>query len=155
MNSVVENTDEGAERLLRLFQELLSTLPPDTATLNSKRTERDDGTIVWLKPVKKNAAEFCAHVEDRNFSLIDVSFGAGTTFDLPSEFRPPGDVTFDMILETVRQMGLATLAGKCREYFGFLRIRGTIELSDGEILRVSSFFHLRLFPKLVRYEPYA
>jgi hypothetical protein len=155
MNSTVENADEGAERLLRLFQELLSTLPPDTATLNSKRTERDDGTIVWLKPVRKHAAELCAHVEDRNLSLIDVSFGAGTTFELPSESRLPGDVTFDIILEAVRRMGLATLAGRCREYFGFLGIRGTIELSDDEILRASSFLHPRLFPKLVRYEPYA
>jgi hypothetical protein len=155
MNSIAETADEGAERLLRLFQELLSTLPPDTATLSSKRTERDDGTIVWLKPARKRAAEFCAHVEDRNLSLIDVSFGAGTTFELPSESRLPGDATFDMILEAVREMGRATLAGRCREYFGFIGIRGTIEVSEGEVLRSSRFFHPRLYPKLMRYEPYA
>ena len=144
MNSIIEVADEGGERLLRLFQERLSTLAPDSATLNSKRTCRDDGTIVWLKPARKHAAEFCTHVEGRNLSLIDVSFGAGTKFELPSESRLPGDVTFDMILEAVRPMGLATLAGKCRECFGFLGIRGTIELSPDEIQRASSFFHPRL-----------
>jgi hypothetical protein len=154
MNSTFEAPDEGAQRLVELFQELLGTLPQGTATLNFERTEHDDGTIVWLKPTRKHAAEFCAHVEDRNVSLIDVSFGAGTTFELPSESRLARDATFDMMPEAVRGMGLAIIAGRCREYFGFIGIRGAIEVSEGNVLRCSRFFYPRLFPKLVRYEPY-
>ena len=125
MNSTVKTSEKNADRLVGLFQELLSTLPPGTAALNSKRTEHDDGTIIWLKPARKHAAEFSAHVEDRNPSLIDVSFGTGTTFELPLESRLPGDATFEMMLEAVREMGLATIAGRCGEYFGFMGIRGT------------------------------
>jgi len=122
--------------------------------LMSKRTKNDDGTIVWLKPAKERAAEFCAHLEDGNASLIDVSFGSGTTFELPSESRLPADADFDMLLDAVKAMGLATIAGRCWEYFGFLGIRGTIKVSDGNVLRCSSFFHPRLLPRLMRYEPY-
>jgi hypothetical protein len=154
MSSTTKASDENVHRLLSLFQELLNTLPPGAASLGSKRTKNDDGTIVWLKPTKKKAAEFCAHIEDSNNSLIDVSFGSGTTFELPSESKLPDDATFDMMLETVRTMGLATIAGRCREYFGFVGISGTIEVSEGNDLTCSSFFHPRLLPKLVRYEPW-
>jgi hypothetical protein len=154
MSSIIKVSDENVHRLLGLFQELLNTLPPGTATLGSKRTKNDDGTIIWLKPAKKEAAEFCAHIEDGNNSLIDVSFGAGTTFELPSESKLPNDATFEAMLEAVRTMGLATIAGRCREYFGFVGIDGTIEVSEGNLLRCSSFFHPRLLPKVVKYEPY-
>jgi hypothetical protein len=154
MISTIESSDENANRLRGLFQELLNTLPLGTATLGSKRTKNDDGTIIWLKPAKKHAAEFCAHIDDVHHNLIDVSFGAGTTFELPSESRLSDDANFDMLLEAVRSMGLAIIAGRCREYFGFLGIRGTIKVSEGNVLRCSSFFHPRLLPKLVRYDPY-
>jgi hypothetical protein len=154
MISIIDASVENANRLVGLFQELLSTLPPGTATLGSKPTKNNDGTIVWLTPANKHAAEFCAHIDDRNNSLIDVSFGSGTTFELPSESKLPHDATFDMMLEAVRALGLATIAGRCREYFGFMGIRGTIDVGQGNILRCSSFFHPRLLPKLVRYEPY-
>jgi hypothetical protein len=137
-----------------VFQELLNTLPPGAAVLGSKRTKNDDGTIVWLKPARKHAAEFCAHIDDGNNTLIDVSFGAGTTFELPSESKLSSDSSFDMLLEGVRAMGLATIAGRCREYFGFMGIRGTIEVSEHNVLRCSNFFHPRLIPKLLRYKPY-
>src|ERR1035438_5371149 len=88
-----------------------------------------------------------AHIEDNNNSLIDVSFGAGTTLELPSESKLPNDATFDMLLEAVRTMGLATIAGRCREYFGFMGIRGTIEVSESNVLRCSSYFILGCFQK--------
>jgi hypothetical protein len=154
MSSIIKASDENASRLIGLFQELLNTLPPGAAALGSNRTKNDDGTIVWLKPTKKHAAEFCAHIDDRNDSLIDVSFGSGTTFELPSESKLPNDATFETMLEAVRAMGLATIAGRCREYFGFIGVRGTIEVGEGNILRCSSFFHPRPIPMLVRYEPY-
>jgi hypothetical protein len=154
MSSIIKASDENANRLTRVFQELLDTLPPGAAVLGSNRTKNDDGTIVWLKPARKHAAEFRAHIDDGYNNLIDVSFGASTTFELPSESRLPDDASFDMLLEAVRAMGLATMAGRCREYFGFMGIRGTIEVSEGNALRCSSFFHPRLLPKLVRYEPY-
>jgi hypothetical protein len=154
MSSIIKAPDENASRVIGVFQELLNTLPPGAATLGPTRTKNDDGTIVRLKPANKHAAEFCAHIDDHFNSLIDVSFGSGTTFELPSESKLPNDATFDMTLEAVRAMGLATIAGRCREYFGFMGICGTIDVGLGNVLRCSSFFHPRLFPKLLRYEPY-
>lgn len=154
MSSIVEASGENANRLMGVFQELLNTLPPGVAVLGSKRTKNDDGTIVWLKPARNHAAEFCAHIDDGHNNLIDVSFGAGTNFELPSESMLPEDASFDILLEAVRAMGLATIAGRCREYFGFMGIRGTIEVSEHNVLRCSNFFHPRLVPKLVRYKPY-
>ena len=154
MSSIIKSSNENANRLLALFQELLGTLPPKSAALDSRRTKNDDGVIVWLKPANKRSAEFSAHIEDRINSLIDVSFGAGTTFELPWDAKLPNDANFNALLEAVRAMGLATIAGRCHEYFGFLVIRGTIEISKSNVLRCSSFFHPRLFTKLERYEPY-
>jgi hypothetical protein len=154
MSSIVKASGGNANRLRKVFQELLNTLPPGVAVLGSKWTKNDDGTIVWLKPARKHAAEFCAHIDDAHNNLIDVSFGAGTTFELPSESRIPDDAGFDMLLEAVRAMGLATIAGSCREYFGFMGIRGTIEVSENNVVRCSNFFHPRLLPKLLRYTPY-
>ncbi|MGD0758582.1 MAG: hypothetical protein ABR921_06735 [Candidatus Sulfotelmatobacter sp.] len=150
----MKTSDENGKRLVGLFQELLNALPPGTATLDAKRTEKGDGTIVWLKPTKKDAAPFCAHVDDVNSSIIDVSFGSSTTFELPAESELPDDANFDMMLEAVRAMGLATISGRCREYFGFMGIRGTIEVSEGNVLSCTNFFRPRLRPKMKRYEPY-
>jgi hypothetical protein len=153
MISIMKSSPENTSHLIGLFQVLLSTLPSGAATLGSNRTKNDDGTVVWLKPAKKRAAEFSAHI-DEGTSLTDVSFGAGTTFELPWDFKLPKEATFDMMLEAVRAMGFAIMSGRCQEYFGFMGIRGTIEVSESKILKCSSFFHPRLLPKLVRYEPY-
>ena len=93
MISIIKASDENASRLMQLFRELLSTLPHGTAELHSKRTKNDDGTIVWLQPAKKNAAEFCAHIDDICNHLIDVSFGAGTTFTVMLPRAHPGGRT--------------------------------------------------------------
>jgi hypothetical protein len=154
MISIIESSDKNASRLMGVFQELLDTLPHETATLQLQRTKNNDGTIIRLRPTKKQAADFSAHIDDHNNTLIDVSFGLGTTFELPAESKLPDHATFEMMLETVRAMGLATIAGRCREYFGFMGVRGTIEVNKGNVLCCSSFFHPRLFPKLTRYEPY-
>jgi hypothetical protein len=146
MSSIVKASGGNANRLREVFQELLNPLPAGVAGLGSKWTNHDDGTIVWLKPARKHAAEFSAHIDDAHNNLIGVSFGAGTTFALPSDSRIPDDA--------VRAMGLATIAGSCREYFGFMGIRGTIEVSENNVVRCSNFFHPRLLPKLLRYTPY-
>ncbi len=145
MISITKSADESG-RLLKLFQELLDSLPEGTATLGSKRTKNDDGTILWLTPTNKCAAELGAHSEDGGLSLIDVFFGSGTTFELN------GDV--DELLELVRRLGLAVISGRCEERFGFLGVRGKIQMDGGKVYRCTHYFHPRLYPKTVRYEPY-
>jgi hypothetical protein len=55
MSSILTASDENANRLMELFQELLNTLPQGAATLGSRQTKDGDGTIVWLKPTNKRA----------------------------------------------------------------------------------------------------
>ncbi len=145
MISIIKSTDESG-LLLKLFQELLGSLREGTATLSSKRSENDDGTIIWLTPLNKCAAEFGAHCEDGGLSLIDVFFGGGTTFEL--------DGNVDELLELVRRMGLAVISGRCEQRFGFLGVRGKIRLDGGKVYRCTDYFHPRLYPKTVCYEPY-
>ncbi len=144
MISITKNSDENG-RLLKLFQELISTLPEGVATLESKRTQKDDGSIIRLVPTNPRAAQFGAHTED-GLSLIDVFFGSGTTFELN------GDV--DELLKVVRRLGLAVISGRCEERFGLLGVRGNIRLDGDKVYRCTRYFHFRLYPNTVRYGPY-
>jgi hypothetical protein len=145
MISITKNTDESG-RLLKLFEELFHGLPEGTATLKSKRTPNDDGTIIQPVPTNPRAAQFGAHTEDGGF-LIDVFFGSGTTFELEKR-----DVT--ELLELVRRLGLAVISGRCEQRFGFLGVRGKIRLDGEPGYRCTDYFHPRLYPKTVSYEPY-
>jgi hypothetical protein len=146
MISITKGADESG-RLLKLFQELLDRLPEGTATLESKRTQNDDGTIIRLVPTNPRAAQFGAHTEDGGLFLIDVFFGSGTTFEL--ENRDVGK-----LLELVRRLGLAVISGRCEQRFGFLGVRGKIRLDGAPGYRCTHYFYPRLYPKTVRYEPY-
>jgi len=87
--------------------------------MESRRTKNDDGTIVRRKRSNPRAAEFSAHLEEGNPCLVDVSFGGGTTFESPREVNRPNDASFDRLLEVVKVPGLAVIAGKSEERFGF------------------------------------
>lgn len=153
MISIV-NTHDDSGRLLELFDDLLNLLPPGTATLESMRTEKDDGTIIRLKPANQRAAEFGAHIEDGGLSLIDVFFGGGTTFELPWEAKLPESADIDAILGIVRGLGLAVIAGRCEERFGLLGVRGKIQVDETNVYRSTHYFYPRLYPKTVQYEPF-
>jgi hypothetical protein len=150
----VAKTDEDAGQLIAIFHHLLGTLPLGAATIESRRTKNDDGTIVWLKPSNKRAAEFSAHLEDAHPSMIDVSFGSATTLELPWEANLPSDASFGAVLEIVRELASAVIAGRCEERFGFLRIRGTIRVDASHEYRCTSYFYPHRFPRTIRYEPY-
>jgi hypothetical protein len=145
MNSFAQNSDDS-DPLIRLFQELLNGLPTGTATLHSERTKKNDGTIIRLKPSNKHAAQFGAHTDNGSLCIIDVFFGSGTTFEL--------DGNVDEMLDLVRGMGLAVISGECEQRFGFLGVRGKIRLDGGKVYRCTDYFHPRLYPKTVHYEPY-
>jgi hypothetical protein len=145
MISITKNPDES-ERLLHLFQELLPGLPAKTATLHSERTQKGDGAIIRLTPSNKHAAQFGVHTDGGSLCIIDVCFGSGSTFELD------GDVNDS--LELVRRLGLAVISGRCEQRFGFLGVRGKIRLDGGKVFGCAGYFHPRLYPKTVRYEPY-
>jgi hypothetical protein len=155
MTLIAKTSEQRLGQLTAVFREVLATVPTGAATLESIRTENDDGTIVWLKPLNSRSAQFSAHIEDGHPSLIDVSFGSGTTLELPWEAKLPNDATFEMVLEVVKHLALAVVAGQCEERFGFLGIRGTIRVDARNVYRCTHFFYPRFSPRTVRYQPYS
>lgn len=136
------------EQIAHLMRELLAGLPEGSATLGTKRDR--SGTVFYLKPSNKNSAEFGIHYD----GCVDVFFGKfGTTFELPWESGLPKDADFEATLSWAKAMGLAVIAGRCKERAGFFGVRGTIEVKE-KPFRVTNFFHLRPFPKTFRYAPY-
>jgi hypothetical protein len=135
------------EEIARLMQELLAGIPEGSATLGTRRDH--SGIVFYLKPSNKKSAEFGIHYD----GCLDVFFGKFTTFELPCESGLPKDADFEATLSWAKAMGLAVIAGSCKERAGFFGVRGTIEV-NGKPYRVSSFFHLRLFPRTFHYAPY-
>jgi len=132
-------TDEE-DQIAHFMQELLAGLPGGTATLGVRHDR--SGTVFYLKPSNKKSAEFGIHYD----GCVDVFFGSGNTFEL--------DGNVDELLELVRPLALAVISGRCEQRFGFLGVRGKILLDGGKVYRCTDYFHPRLYPKTVRYEPY-
>ena len=141
------DTMDEEEQVAKLMQQLLAGLPDGTATLGV-RNDRS-GTVFYLTPSNEKSAEFGIHYD----GCVDVFFGRCTTFELPYESGLPKDADFKATLSWARSVGLAVIDGRCRERAGFLGVRGTVEV-EGKPYRITSFFHLRLFPRTFRYAPY-
>ena len=137
---MMSGSDERAGRLVAMFQELLRSMPPGTASVERRRTRNDDGTIVRLKPSNPGAAEFSVHLDDNHPALFDVSFGSGTTFELPSQAKLPSDASFEVSLDVVGRLASAIIAGQCEERFGFKGTRGTIRVDATDVYRCTHFF---------------
>jgi len=107
------------------------------------------------KPSNPRAAEIGAHLEDGDPGLVDVSFGWGTTVEFPGEVNLRNDARFDVILEVVKVLGLAAIAGRSEERFGFLGVRGTIRAAAAQPDRSARFFFPHAFPKTIHYAGYS
>jgi hypothetical protein len=121
----LNDNGEVENRIGQLMQELIAGLPAGSASLEVKHDP--SGRIFYLRPTNANSAIFGIHYD----GCIDVFFGNhGTTFELPFESGLPKDAGLDSIMQWAKEMGLAVLAGKCRERAGFLGVRGTIWVKE-------------------------
>jgi hypothetical protein len=138
---------EREEKIARLMRDLLAGLPEGAATLEV--THDGCGAIFRLKPSNRESAEFGIHYD----GSVDVFFGKfGTGFEV--DFGPrSANPDFAAALAFAEKVGLAVIAGKCKERAGFTGIRGTVEI-EGSPYRSTHFFYFRLFPKTIRYAPY-
>ena len=143
---MVDVTGELAARIFALFQELVEEIPPGTASVESRRGKYYVDSVISLKPCNARAAAFWVHIQDK-WPCVDVSFGSGTTVEV-------SDKSFDTLVALVKQLASAVIAGRCEERFGFLGIRGTIRVDATNVYRATDFFHPRLVPKTIHYEPY-
>lgn len=110
-----------------LFERLVGELPPDTATLNVYRVPKGDGTVVEVRPQNTGAASFGVHVDDE-FHLVDFSFGALSTWELPMERRyRKGEKN---ILTEIEEMSRAVIVGNCEVSRSPFWLTGKIHVGD-------------------------
>ena len=153
MTMSVTIPDADGKRVLQVFEEILATLPEGTARVEVRRTQDDTATVITLKPSNKKSSSLSVHREDGGGECVDVSLAGLTTLEFPWEAHLPKSPSFDLVLEKIRKICLAVVAGHCEHRFGFLGIRGTIRVGE-EVYRCTHFFYPRLRPKTVHYEPY-
>ncbi len=115
------------EELVELLNRLLAELPPNVASLEVKRARSNgEGVVVVLKPQNQASAAVVAHAENGH-GVVDFSFGEyGPTWELPIEGDNP-EANKKELLQEIREMCRAVVAGNCKHKRGFLSITGSIQ----------------------------
>ena len=144
------------EGLVDLIRRLSSELPPNTASIEIKRHEQEgDGVSVVLKPQYPSSAVLSVHAVN-GLEAVDFSFGDyGPTWELPIEghYR---QASKQEVLQEIREMCQAVIAGNCKHKRGFLSITGTIQVGERRY-KIKDLLVFRSVPSLhgtKSYEPY-
>jgi hypothetical protein len=145
------------EDLIALFQRLLGEMPPNAASLEVRRVGRSkEGIQVILTPRNPGAAALWAHAE-KGLHLVDFGFGDwSNTWELPIEGRNP-KARKEELLQEVRELCKAVIAGNCSYERGFLSRTASIQVEGRPRYRITDMPIFRTRPPLhgIRfYEPY-
>jgi hypothetical protein len=145
------------EDLVELFECLLAEMPPNAASLEVRRVGRNkEGLQATLIPGNTRAASLWVHAE-KGVGLVDLGFGDwNNAWELPIEGRNPKAGKVELLQE-VRELCKAVIAGNCRYERGFLSRTATIGVEGGPPYRVTDIPVFRTRPHLrgIRcYEPY-
>jgi hypothetical protein len=95
--------------LTALFEQLVSELPPGTATLNLRQLPRNAGTVIELNPTNPAAADFGVLCDD--VDVFNFSFGPISTWEFPYERRYRNGEKD--VLKEIEEMSRAIIAGRC------------------------------------------
>lgn len=150
-----DTLDVAAKQVIRLFEDILATLPPGCATLEWRVTKMFPNIAVM--PTNVKSAEFGVLVNEP--SLYGISFGRGkltSQFECPWEIGLKRSDSLDRQLSVLERMSRAVIAGRCEHLLAHISIRGTIYVSEKEIYRISDLPKLppRWRKQIIRYEPY-
>lgn len=145
------------EDVIALFQHLLADLPPNAASLEVRRVGRSkEGIQVTLTPRNPGAAVLWVHAE-KGLQLIDFGFGDwNNAWELPVEGTNP-KAGKEELLQEVRELCKAVIAGNCKYERGFLSRTASIQVEGKRPYRVTDIPIFRTRPPLHGtrlYEPY-
>lgn len=141
------------EEIKAVFENLLSELPPGTASLNVYRVPKNDGTIIELMPANPEAASIEVHVDD-GANYVDFSFGErGGTWELPLEGRYKNADSRQLLAE-VEEMCRAVIAGNCNKSRGAFWLTSRIDV-DGYTYRLTDLPMFRVPFGTRQYAAYA
>jgi hypothetical protein len=106
-----------------------------------------------LVPRTPNAASITLHIESP-LDLVDFSFGEfSPTWELPTEGRNPA-ATEEELLQELKEMCRAVIAGQCEHKLGLLSVSGTVRIS-GQPSTVTDWFVPHIVSRRVQYSSYA
>jgi hypothetical protein len=153
MNEEVRTIED---RLVKLFQGIVSALPAGCATLRVKRAPEieHDGVSIWLTPSNPQAAEIVADAKNGD-STVSVCVGQRT----PIEVLPTRNHT---IVDDVREICQAVIDGKLQEELWLVGndvIKCIAKIELGGKVHVFRYYD-GLYPfskkerKLIHYSPY-
>jgi|SRR5580658_1702405 hypothetical protein len=154
-------TDATQRQVVRLFEEVLSTLPANCASLELRTPPKEkDIEDVALVPTNEKSAEF--GVTLIGGELYAVFFGRGTlstTYECPWEIGLRRRDGLAEHLAVIEKMCLAVIAGRCTHRYQRLGIEGAIHVSERQAYRVRDVGLLRIFSprrlvSAVQYAPY-
>lgn len=154
-------TEATERQLVRLFQDILYTLPPNCASLRIKEAPKDKGIRdLAIVPANTRSAEFGVIL--MSGELYAAFFGPerlSTTYECPWEIGLSKRDGLAEHLAVIEKMCLAVIAGRCEHRYRRWGIEGVIHVSEEKIYRVSDVGLLRFFfprrdPKIIQYAPY-
>jgi hypothetical protein len=158
VNRLTNIAEVTEKQLVRLFEDVLSTLPPSCASLELKPASKDkDIHELAIVPVNESSAEFGVILMSGD--LYAAFFGRGklsTTYECPWEIGLSRRDGLTEHLAVIEKMSLAVIAGRCEHLLGRMSIRGTIHVSEKEAYRVTDIpkFPPRRERRIVQYDPY-
>jgi len=148
-------------QVVRLFEDVLSTLPANCASLEHRTPPKEkDIEDVALVPTNEKSAEFGVILIGGE--LYAVFFGRGTlstSYECPWEIGLRSRDWLAEHLAVIEKMCLAVIAGRCTHRYQRLGIEGAIDVSEREVYRVRDVGLLRILAprrllSAVQYAPY-
>jgi hypothetical protein len=114
------------EEVTALFNQVLTQLPVNTGLVRAEK--KGDGTTVRLTPRNEAAASIWAHVIN-GLDVVYFGFGEfGNTWELPIEGYSNGGK--QELLQEIKEMCFAIIAGNCSHRRGILSVTGEIRLGS-------------------------
>ena len=150
---------KSEKQVLRLFENLLATLPPHCVRIES-RTLKKRFTEIALLPANERCAEFGVMFCDGYiYAVLFASGDLSTVYECPFAIKLTPSDGLDEHLAVIERMCLAVIAGRCEHHYKRLGLQGVILVSDSEVYRMTDVGLSRLFSSrhtlhVVKYEPY-
>jgi len=160
MNRSTDMTDATQKQVMRLFEDVLSTLPTNCASLELRTPPKvKDIEDVALVPTNAKSAEFGVILIGGE--LYAAFFGRGTlstTYECPWEIGLGRRDGLAEHLAVIEKMCLAVVPGRCTHRYQRRGIEGAIQVSEREVYRVRDVGLLRIFSlrrllSVVQYAP--
>lgn len=156
MNLLGAMPDSAEKQVVRLLEDIVSSLPSGCARIEFKNLKKGF-TEVALVPSNDHAAEFGAMFFDEELYAVFFRRGkCSTTYECPWEIKLTLSDSLEKHLAVLKRMCLAVIEGKCEHRLGHISLRGSVYVDESEVYRVIDLPKLppRMQAQVIRYLPF-